>query len=130
MLIKQAIPCIMHLENCSGEKILTMLVVIGAERYQLRRLGAFLDDYVMHVELIVRTQILGMQWRPKQWRVPMKESGDEIGKISLSNSTTREFTTSVVPLVDFIFQHPEDIELKTAWHEMISCYNAAIELLR
>jgi hypothetical protein len=30
MLIKEAISCIIHLENCVGEKLLTMLLMIGA----------------------------------------------------------------------------------------------------
>jgi hypothetical protein len=130
MLIQQAIPCIMHLENRSGEKILTMLLSIGAETYQKRQVGAALKMYLEQVQQIVRTVILGTPWRPKQWKVPLTEDGDEIGKVSLSNSTTREFMSAVAPLIDFIFQHEDDIELKNEWHATINAYNQAIELLR
>jgi hypothetical protein len=65
MLIQQAIPCIMHLENRSGEKILTMLLSIRAEMYQKRQVGAALKMYLEQVQQIVRTVILGMPWRPK-----------------------------------------------------------------
>jgi len=34
MLIKQAIPCIMHMENHIGEKLITMLHAIGVKRFQ------------------------------------------------------------------------------------------------
>jgi hypothetical protein len=37
ILIKQAIPCIMHLENCAGENFLTIVLSIGATRYQRER---------------------------------------------------------------------------------------------
>jgi hypothetical protein len=130
MLIHQAIPCIMHLENRSGEKILTMLLSIGAEIYQRRRAGASLDGYVQEVQRIVQTVILGTEWRPKQWRAPMKEKGNEIGKVSLSNSTTRDFMSGVLPLVNYIFSHPEDIELRNKWIEAVTLYKSAIELLR
>lgn len=130
MLIKQAIPCIMHLENRTGEKIITMLLAIGAELFQKHRSGSSLRLYIERVESIVCKIILGTQWRPKQWRVPMKEGVEEIGKVSLSNSTTREFMTGLAPLIDFIFEHPDDTELRNAWHELINVYNDAIELLR
>jgi hypothetical protein len=130
MLIQQATHCIMHLEKCSGEKILTMLLAIGAEMFQKWRVGASLKMYLEHVEPIVRTAILGTPWHPKQWKVPMKEDGDEIGKVSLSNSTTCAFMSGVAPLIDFIFQHEEDIELKNEWHGLINAYNPANELQR
>jgi len=130
MLIHQAIPCIMHLENRSGEKILTMLLSIGADLYQRRRGGASLDGYVKEVQRIVQSVILGTEWRPKQWRVPMKEKGDKIGKVSLSNSTTREFISNCYPLIDYIFGHPDDMELRNKWMEAVTYYNEAIELLR
>jgi hypothetical protein len=130
MLIHQAIPCIMHLENRSGEKILTMLLSVGADHYQRHRGGASLDGYVKEVQRIVQTIILGTEWRPKQWRVPMKEKGDEIGKVSLSNSTTRQFMSNCYPLIDYIFSRPEDAELRTKWRDTITLYNSAIDLLR
>ncbi len=55
----------------------------------------------------------------------MKEGGEEIAKVSLSNSTTPEFMTNLDPLIDFIFQHLE----RNDWHELINFYKHAIELL-
>ena len=129
MLIKQAIPCIMHLENRSGEKILTMPLGVGAEIHQKRRPGSSLQLYLQVVEKIVTKTILGTPWRPKQWRAPLKDGADEIGKISLSNSTNREFMTQVMPLVETIFQHTDDEATQTEWQQMINHYNIAIELL-
>jgi hypothetical protein len=130
MLIKQVIPCIMHLENRSGEKILTMLLGVGAEIHQKRRPGSSLQLYLQVVENIVTKTILGTPWRPKQWRVPLKDGAYEIGKNSLSNSTTHEFMARVMPLVETIFQHMDDEATQTEWQQMINHYNIAIELLR
>jgi len=130
MLIMQAIPCIMHLENRVGEKILTMLLAIGAEVFQKHRPGSSLKLYIEQVENIVCKHILGTEWRPKQWRVPMKEGAEEIGKVSLSNSTTGEFITGLGPLIDFIFQHPDDSDARNKWHEVLRYYTDAMDLLR
>jgi hypothetical protein len=54
ILIKQVIPCIMHLENCGGEKIITIILSIGAERYQLGR------------------------GTSNQWKFPMKDDKKEV----------------------------------------------------
>ena len=54
ILIKQAIPCIMHLENRGGEKIITIILSIGAERYQLGR------------------------GTSNQWKFPMKDDKKEV----------------------------------------------------
>jgi hypothetical protein len=66
ILIKQAIPCIMHLENRVGEKLLSLLLSQGAIRYQKDRNCSSLDGYVQAVQNIVCTQILGTRRRPKQ----------------------------------------------------------------
>jgi len=130
ILIKQAIICIMHLENCVSEKNLTMLLSIGAELYQGRRAQESLKGYNSSVEDIVSKQILGTHWRPKQWRVPMKEGGLELSSVSLSNSKTRTFMTALEPLISFIFNHPDDHAMKMNWMKLLSFYNPAMELLR
>jgi len=86
LLIKQAIPCIMHSENRVGEKILAMLLSIGANLYQQRRAASNINDFIAQVESIASTVILGTEWRPKQWRVPTKENSQEIASVSLTNS--------------------------------------------
>jgi len=130
MLIEQAIPCIMHLENRVGEKILTMLLSTGAKLYQERRSAGNIAEYIAQVERIVSTRILGTQWRPKQWRVPIKENCQEIASVSLSNTKTRQLMTCLEPLIDYIFQHPDDATARQDWLELLDYYNPAIELLR
>jgi hypothetical protein len=66
ILIKQAIICIMHMENRVGEKIITMLLSIGAEMFQKERRAAALDDYIMMMQRYVCTRILGTRLHPKQ----------------------------------------------------------------
>jgi hypothetical protein len=101
----------MHLENRVGGKILTTLLSIGANLYQQRRAASNIDDFIAQVESIASTVILCTEWRPKQWRVPTKENNQEIASVSLSNSKTGTFMTLLEPLINCIFQHPDDTRL-------------------
>jgi hypothetical protein len=78
ILIKQAVPCIMHLENRSREKIITVVIYIGAARYLFERNIASLAEYAERIQRIVQTHILGTRLRPKQWRFPLKDDGKEV----------------------------------------------------
>jgi len=43
ILIKQVIPCIMHMENQVGEKLITVLIGIRAPQYQNERIISSLE---------------------------------------------------------------------------------------
>ncbi len=83
MLIKQAIPCIMHMKNRIGGKIITMLLAIGAKRFQPGSRSMSLKNYIEHMERIVRTRILGICLHPKQWKFPTSDDGKEVGQVKL-----------------------------------------------
>jgi len=70
ILLLQAIPCIMHLENRVGEKLIAMLLSIGASRYQKARRSSYLDGFTKRIQEIVQKQILGTVLRPSQWKFP------------------------------------------------------------
>ncbi len=53
ILIKQIVPCIMHTKNRVGQKIITVVISIGAI--------SGLDWYVEHIQNIVQKQILGSE---------------------------------------------------------------------
>ncbi len=78
ILIKQAIPCIMHLENRAGEKIITIVLYIGAIRFQQENRSDNLERYVKQIEDLIQIQILGTAIRPKQWRFPLKDNKKEV----------------------------------------------------
>jgi hypothetical protein len=66
ILIKQAIICIMHLENRVGEKLITVLLSIGAAKHQRARSAASLEGYVDRIQRLVQSHILETRLRPKQ----------------------------------------------------------------
>jgi hypothetical protein len=109
ILISQVIPCIMHLENRVGEKLITVLLSIGAELYQKHNSRGLLQ-LVKGVQDLVNTRLLGTLMFPKQWRTPLGEKNDTVLKVSLSNVKTRQFMENIGVLIDFCFPEPEDAE--------------------
>jgi len=123
MLISQAIPCIMHLENSVGEKIITVLLARAAEKYQSRSNARTLDSrFLESIQGIVNSRILGSETRPKQWKVPLSEKGDSITKVSLSNNKTRLFIDHISELIEFVFDSDEDAEMKNILTKMMEDY--------
>ncbi len=131
MLISQAIPCIMHLENRVGEKLITVLLAMAADRFQKRVKSRNLSTrFANNIQHIVNTRILGTVTRPKQWKLPLSLTNDGVGKVSLSNAKTRLFMDNISELVDYTFSSPEDAELKQIWDKMLQDYNEAMKILR
>jgi hypothetical protein len=122
MLISQAIPCIMHLENRVGEKIIILLLARAAEK----RIGRTLSvAFLQSIQNVVSTRILGTETWPKQWKVPLNEKGDSIAKVSLSNKKTCLFIDNIDVLIDFVFSSPEDIDMRNIWRKMMQDYRGA-----
>ena len=75
----------MHMENRVGEKLINMLLSIGAARFQSERQIVSLDGYIERIQMIVRCRILGTRLRPKQWKFPTKNDGKEVRSNVVSN---------------------------------------------
>ena len=100
--ICQAIPCILHLENRVGERILKMLLI---EALEIRdgEPSASIDEYSNTFERIINTEILGSHYAPSQWSIPKGSNGDMlIGKITMDNNMTRKIINSIQPLIDLL----------------------------
>ncbi len=130
MLIEQAIPCIMHLENRVGEKLITVLLSLGAAKFQRQRNIKRLARFASNVQHIINTRVIGTVLRPKQWKVPVNQAGDAVTKVSFSNKKTRLFIDNIICLIDYIFSAPEDAELKGIWTKMVEDYRDAMLILR
>ncbi len=85
ILILQAIPCVMHLENNVGKKLIMVFLAMGAERFHQEKGVRSLKQFARNVNHIVNTRILGTVSHPKKWKVPINDSSDSVVKVSLSN---------------------------------------------
>jgi hypothetical protein len=122
VLIIQAIPCIMHLENRVGEKLITVLLAMAAEQFHQERGVRSLNKFARYINHIVNTRILGTVVRPKQWKVPISDSGDSVVKVSLSNNKMRTFIDNLDYLVDHVFSNPIHEEQKQIWKQLLNNY--------
>ena len=109
-LLLQAIPCILHMENRVGLKILTMLLTEGVHNsmegqiyadipitHRKKLFNKFLDD----IEGKINYEIFGDLLNPTQWKCPRDSSGEhcKILDITLDNNKTRELMNNLEPLI-------------------------------
>ncbi len=101
MLICQAIPCIMHLENRVGEKMITVLLAMAADIFRKKTNTTTINTrFANNIQSMVNTRILGSIHCSKHWKVPFNEKGDCVSKVSFSNSKTRLFIDNLHVLID------------------------------
>jgi len=136
ILIAQAIPCIMHLENRVGEKLMKVLLAMAAKIYRKKKQHnnneyQICQQYTVHcIQSIVNTRILGSMHCPKHWKVPFNEKGDCINKVSFSNSKTRLFIDNLHVLISYVFPAPADEQQKETWLKLVGDYCEAMKILR
>jgi hypothetical protein len=130
LLISQAIPCILHLENRVGEKLVTVLLAMAANKYQQRSNCRTLTRFANIIQDIFNTRILGSFTRPSQWKLPLSAKGDSVAKVSLTNKKTRLVVDNILHLINFTFSDPADDEKKRVWLKLIEDYREAMKILR
>ena len=133
-LLIQAIPCILHLENRVGIKILTLVLcdglsnvkagkVFGHERHEGKRIKLFLET----VERILNVEVFGTPRNPAHWRVPFDIKKKEIGTLTMANGRTRSIMLNLGALIDLCIIDEEDLR---KWKHCIPLINRALKKLR
>jgi hypothetical protein len=133
-LLIQTLPCILHMENRMGIKIITMLFVKGLSSAMKKELygdvpseASRIDKYFETIQSIVNKNILGSELSPAHWKCPTAAKGKEIGTITMDNGKTRKIIDSLELLIDAsIVDNAE----KTQWKECIPFYRSAVTRLR
>ena len=133
-LIYNAIPCILHMENRVGIKILTMLLVEGLSNVKEKTIfeniqheGPRIHTFLNRIAIVTNREILGNDENPSQWEVPYDKKSKVIGLISLCNNRTRKFINNLGVLISICT--PEG-DRRTLWNNAISAYKNAMELVR
>jgi hypothetical protein len=111
MLISQAIPCIMHLENRVGEKIITVLLAMAADNFQNQTNNTTLTTHFA------------------QWKLPLNQKGDTICKVLLTNNKEWLFVDNIDVLVNHVFSAPINEQHKQIWLKLVSDYRDAMRIL-
>ncbi len=113
LLIMQAIPCIMHLENrVGGNYSFAFPQFRVISKVENKKLRSFCVKHHAHCEY------------KGAWN--SNPPNDTVLKVSLSNNKTRRFVSEIEigVLIDYVFHHPEDHHPKDAekeqiWHSLL-----------
>jgi len=124
--IELLIPCILHLENRVGEKILTMIL-----RHGLDLCGDSCTAYLERMQSLFQTSILGTEQSPAHWK--LRYSKDATGTITIESIQERNsMVRDMMNAVDIVIQaaipecHPD---LRDQLLLACSKYQDAIRLL-
>lgn len=64
-ILELLIPCILHLENRAGEKIITTIIRKGLDLYALGPK----EEYLLSLERTFQTKVFGSEVSPSQWKL-------------------------------------------------------------
>jgi hypothetical protein len=125
-VVELLIPCILHLENRIGEKMITIILRKALNDFSGRK-----DDFISHMNAVFRTKVLGTEDCPSQWRIPVSKDSEENFKIvhmQIRNNVAR----SILNKMDTIIEQAWLLQ-DTNWHrELISAvtkYREAMKIL-
>ncbi len=96
------VPCILHMENRIGIKILATVVQRGLSKAldkilfpDINDVGRRFDAFFASINHIANTIILGTADNPSQWECPCDRMHRELGIICLDNTKTRKFVNGI-----------------------------------
>ncbi len=120
------IPCILHLENRVGEKILTMLLRKGLDLWH----GSPRKSYIQTLEKVIQQQVLGSLASPAHWALPHEGENDAeltVTKISGRNEMIRRMIKCSNTIIEATL--PDDHELSAKLVRAVHSYRFAMKLL-
>ena len=133
-LLMHTLPCVLHMENRNGIKLLTMVLIEGLSNAKKKSLypnvnaeGTRVAQFVSDVEHLINTSILGSKDDPCQWICPFDPKKKEMGPITMDNVRTRRLVDSLDMLVDFCVT---DESRASLWITALNNYRTAMILLR
>jgi hypothetical protein len=122
-VVELLIPCILHLENRVGEKIITIILRKAMDDFQ-----GPTHDFMSRMGNIFKTKVLGSDTMPSQWRLPFSKDAENnhvLDQIQVRNNVAR----SIISEIDTIIEHAwmqRDTEVQQQLIIAMSKYRIAI----
>ena len=133
-LLMNMLPCVLHMENRNGIKILSMLLIEGRSNAKKKLLfidvnaeGTRVSRFVSEMENLINMSILGTCEDPCQWICPFDPKKKEFGPITMDNVRTRRIIDALNIIVDVCVI---DEGRKTLWMIALNNYRISMVLLR
>jgi hypothetical protein len=121
ILIRQAIPCVLHCENRCGEKILKMILLEGWDERDQDNSAR--EKMLVEVVRVVNTQILGKPKRPANWRIITTKDSDNrttLGDQSMPNRHVRKFIEQIELITEVVIV---DEERRQSWNQVVGLWS-------
>lgn len=128
IMIEQAIPCILHLENRCGEKMIKLLLIEGIQGCNNDK--AKEDELLKTFETIVNEAVLGEEWRPANWRLKTTKGQDNrqaIADQTMPNPQCRKMLRAFDKLVPLCV--PEGSR-RLEWNRAVATWLRLMEVAR
>ena len=134
LLMHECVPCILHLENRTGLKLLTLLLQAGLlnlmeERSYTNVCGVVnkMKHFLSDLEYILNKQIFGSEMRPSNFHLPFNFKDKKFDDITMDNNRTRQVMSSCTQIIDLCIV---DENRKSQWLQIIDKYNKFMKILR
>jgi hypothetical protein len=131
-----AIPCILHMENRIGIKLVEMVLIEGGSNAIAGKLfghirgkvgKARFEHFAASIEEHVNNEILGDDNNPGQWRFPISDKdGTSVANLRMHNPHTRKFVKNFHSLVDCCVVEEER---RGKWKEIVEHHRQAMKLV-
>jgi len=124
-VVELIIPCILHLENRVGEKIITIILRRALDDFHGRK-----DDFIERMNAVFKRKLLGSDLSPSQWKLPVTKEAEQIkiDHIQVRNNIARCIVKDIEVVIEAAWP-PERIDFQTQLIDCISNYRKAMELL-
>jgi hypothetical protein len=131
--LMQTLPCVLHMENRNGIKLLGMALIEGLSNTKKKLLyldvsaeGTRVSRFITDIQNLINTSIIGTNADPCQWVCPFDSRTKEIGPITMDNMRTWHIIDSFDLIIEFCVV---DQECKSLWMRAVNNYCTLMVLL-
>ena len=132
--LMQTLPCVLHMENCNGIKLLGMTLIERLSNAKKKLLylldvsaeGTRVSHFITDTQNLINTSIIGTNANPCQWVCPFDSRTKEIGPITMDNMCTWPIIDSFELIIELCVV---DQERKSLWMRAVNNYHTLMVLL-
>jgi hypothetical protein len=125
-VVELLIPCILHLENRVGEKMITIILRKALDDFCGRK-----EQFAEQMNTTFQTKVLGSEDSPSQWKIPFvkdPEGNRKIDHIQVRNNVARCIMGEMDTIIEDAWPS-QNTELQRDLIRAVSKYRAAMQIL-
>ena len=128
------VPCLLHMENRMGLKLLAMILKDGLENTKNEKLEWLTAecestrclDFIASINKAVNRHLIGTEYLPGQWRVPFDTETNQLITICMDNVRIWKVIGGLERIIDLCEVDEERLSL---WKESVGHYRKSMQLV-